>query len=132
MSIFDNVLYCVHTYLLYPYYTALRTLCRLHEICLWFNYGPILVRNIVNNFSNCRYLNSASNLSIFEIRDRGETRVYAGQTHFHGMTSNIQLFGIILNIHTFGGRGPLPGPQGVRRDMYRTNNFGGGGPLPGP
>ena len=27
--------------------------------------------------------------------------------------------------------GPLPGPVGVRRDLYRQNIFGGGGPLPG-
>ena len=32
---------------------------------------------------------------------------------------------------TFRGGGPLPGPQGVRKDMYRKHIFGGGGTLPG-
>ena len=32
----------------------------------------------------------------------------------------------------FRGGGPLPGPQGVRKDMYRKNVFSDGGPLPAP
>ena len=44
----------------------------------------------------------------------------------------LDIFGDFVEGNHLGGGGPLPGPWGARKDMYRTNFVGGGGPLPGP
>ena len=42
------------------------------------------------------------------------------------------IFEYFLEDNIPGVGGPLPDPQGVGRDMHRTNMFGGEGSLPGP